>query len=282
MDWYLIEDGAAPGARNMAKDECLLHSATRWNRPVLRLYEWNRPTLSLGRNQRTTGTLDAAACAREQVPLVRRITGGWAVLHGDDLTYSVTAPLTQPRFGSTIHSTYLAIAEVFLDLFRSLGYDPSLHRISARERAGLASPICFATPSACELMIGGKKLIGSAQRRAPDAFLQHGSIPLRDRSRLLASLFTGADAPEVASAMTDLESLGVWRRCTPAAFRARLLTAFERVMDARFSPAPWTAEDEARAMAMEKNYAPLDPALLAPLGASVRGAAETAAPPRGT
>jgi len=272
MDWFLIEDPAAPAARNMAKDECLLRAAARWNRPVLRLYQWDRPTLSLGRNQRAAGAIDAEACRRESVPLVRRMTGGWAVLHGDDLTYSVAAPLPHPRFGTTILSTYQAIAEVFVDLFSGLGFAPRLHRASARERAGLASPICFVTPSACELMIEGRKLIGSAQRRAPEAFLQHGSLPLRDRGRLLASLFSGANERRVASAMTDLESIGVWARCTPEEFRGRLIASFERVMEARFREAPWSGEDQALTDALETNYPALDPASLGYSGAPPRAA----------
>jgi lipoate-protein ligase A len=280
MNWYLIQDGAANGARNMAKDECLLRAAVRWNRPVLRLYAWARPTLSLGRNQRTAGALDAEACRRESVPIVRRITGGWAVLHGDDLTYSVVAPLAEPRFGTTIHSTYMAIAEVFAHLFGELGFAPALHRKTSREQAAQASPICFVTPSTAELLIDGRKLIGSAQRRGPDAFLQHGSIPLRDRSHLLTCLFHGARERDVAAAMTDLDSIGVWSRTTPDAFRSQLLGSFERVMDAQFEDAPWGEAEEAETARLEPGYPPVDPVSLGWVGVPPRADARPA-PPRG-
>jgi lipoate-protein ligase A len=261
MNWMLIEDSAASGSRNMAKDDYCFRRVTDWKRPVLRLYEWERPTLSLGRNQRDQA-IDLEACARQGIPLVRRMTGGWAVLHGADLTYAVIAPLQTGRFGDTILTSYRAIAEVFLQLFRVLGYAPGLQSYSNRERIGMASPICFAMPSACELLIEGKKLIGSAQRRRPEAFLQHGSIPMARQHSLLASLFTGATPEGVAAAMTDLESIGLWERLPRAEFRARLLDSFERVMGARFEAPPWGEEDEAAVRQLEADYAPLAPQAL--------------------
>ena len=257
----------------MAKDDYLFQRVAGWNRPILRLYEWDRPTLSLGRNQRIAGAIDADACARGGVTLVRRMTGGWAVLHGADLTYSVIAPVAPGRFGETILSTYRAIADAFLDLFRGLGYAPSLHSHTGRERAERASPICFQTPAACELLMDGKKLIGSAQRRRPEAFLQHGSIPHRPQHALLASLFPGATEEGVADTMTDLESIGLWRRLPRGAFRARLLASFERALEARFAPAPWSDADEEAVREGESRYAPLDPT-----GARA-GAEPAAAPP---
>jgi lipoate-protein ligase A len=181
------------------------------------------------------------------------------VLHGADLTYSVIAPVASGRFGETILSTYRAIADAFLDLFRGLDFAPSLHSYTGRERAGRASPICFQTPAACELLIDGRKLIGSAQRRRPEAFLQHGSIPHHPQHALLARLFPGATEAGVAGTMTDLETIGLWRRITPGAFRARLLASFERTLEARFAPAPWNDGDEEAVREREAEYVPLSP-----------------------
>jgi lipoate-protein ligase A len=266
-DWWLIDDPPAGAARNMAKDAYLFTRIARWNRPILRLYEWDAPTLSLGRNQRIDGAVDAGACAREGVSLVRRMTGGWAVLHGADLTYSVTAPVTadgRGPFGDSILSTYRAIAEVFLRLFRELGYAPEMQPYSGRERAGLASPICFQTPSACELLIGGKKLVGSAQRRRPDAFLQHGSIPAAPQQELLARLFVEGDDGAMRDAMTDLATLGLWRRFTPSEFRARLIEAFADVFGANRAALPWGQREEEEVAVLESRFPPIVSARDAP------------------
>ena len=273
IDWWLSDDPPAGAARNMAKDAYLFASCTRWERPVLRLYEWDGPVLSLGRNQRLQGVLDTAGCMSAGVPLVRRMTGGWAVLHGADLTYSVTAPMQADGgglFGSSILSSYRAIGEVFLRLFRDLGYTPEMQPFTARQRAGQASPICFQTPSACELLIGGKKLVGSAQRRRPDAFLQHGSIPAQPQQEFLAKLFINTEGDTVREAMTDLASLGLWERLTPREFRERLIRAFGEVFGKSWAPLPWGAEDEAGIAALEPLFAPIPaaPEAFAP-GASI-------------
>jgi lipoate-protein ligase A len=270
-DWWLIDDPPTGAARNMATDAYLLAHSARWERPVLRLYEWDRPTLSLGRNQRIEGYVDAAACTREGVALVRRMTGGWAVLHGADLTYSVTAPIAPDGSGpfcGSILSTYRSIAEVFLRLFRELGYSPWMQPYSPRERAALASPICFQTPSACELLIGGKKLVGSAQRRRPDAFLQHGSIPAAPQQDLLARLFVERGGEEMRGAMTDLATLGLWNRITPREFRARLIEAFAAVFGKNWVPLPWGQRDQEAVSALEAAF----PRILAAPDAPVPGA----------
>jgi lipoate-protein ligase A len=259
-DWWLIDDPPAAASRNMAVDDYLFHQAARRGRPVLRLYEWSAPTLSLGRNQRVPDRIDPAACRREGVTLVRRMTGGWAVLHGADLTYSVTAPVSDGGggpFGSSILSTYRAIAEVFLLLFRGLGLSPEMQPYSARERLGRASPICFQTPSACELLIDGRKLVGSAQRRRPDAFLQHGSIPAAPQPEHLARLFRGADPAAVEAGMTDLATLGLWRRLAPEEFRGRLVAAFAQVFGSAWAPLPWGPADEDAVSSRESRYAPI-------------------------
>jgi len=262
-DWWLIDDPPLSPSANMAKDAFLLDHASRWERPVLRLYEWNVPTLSLGRNQRAEGAVDLGACAREGVAVVRRMTGGWAVLHGADLTYSVTAPIAPDGagpFGSSIQSTYRAIAQVFLRLFRGLGCEPAMHPYTARERVDLASPICFQTPSAWELMIGGKKLIGSAQRRREDAFLQHGSIPAKTQQDLLARLFANGDGRDLDRSMTDLDSLGLWNSLSPREFRNRLIEAFAEEFGRNWSVLPWERSDQKGLLALEPRYAPLGPA----------------------
>lgn len=258
MEWELHLDAARDGAWNMAKDAYCLERTRRTGVPALRLYGWERLTLSVGRAQRVDREIDGAACRAAGVPLVRRATGGRAVLHGSDLTYAVTAPTHLPGFAGGIMPIYRALSGVFVRYLAGLGCTPEVKAYTGRERAALASAICFVTPSAFEILVGGRKLVGSAQRLLPTAFLQHGSLPLAPQWGLLARLFRGADAPALRAQMTDLETLGLTARWPPKALRERLVEAFAAELGVRFVPAPWEAADEAGVEALRASFAPLE------------------------
>lgn len=254
MPWLLYQDGPGSPSRNMAMDDYFLAHAASSGVPVLRIYQWDRLTLSVGRGQKVSQSIDEAACEREGIPLVRRITGGRAVLHGTDLTYSVAAPTSLPFFQGGILNIYRNISQVFVSFFHRLGYDPQVKTYSGHERAVLSSPICFSTPSAFEIMIQGKKLVGSAQRLLPKAFLQHGSIPLTPQSDLLARLFRNANEPEISAQMTDLESLGLMDSYSLEELRGMLVECFADVLEAEFDEGPWQPEDEAGVTALMNAY----------------------------
>ncbi|MBI4084227.1 MAG: lipoate--protein ligase family protein [Candidatus Lambdaproteobacteria bacterium] len=258
--WLFYSDGAAAGPWNMARDEHCLARAAETGRPALRLYAWERPTLSLGRTQRAERDLRPGACRREGVALVRRMTGGRAVLHGTDLTYAVTAPTGPGPFGGGIMATYRTLAGVFVEFLHGLGLSPQVHAYTKRERAELASGICFATPSAFEMLVGGRKLVGSAQRLLPHAFLQHGSLPLAPQAELLARLFQGTTIEEARARQTDLETLGVWSSHSPAEIRGRLARSFEAVLGIELEAATWSPEDEAAVRELVPRYASLEDA----------------------
>ncbi|HEY6092432.1 MAG TPA: hypothetical protein VIV83_10595 [Gemmatimonadales bacterium] len=156
-----------PGDYNMAADAALLDRAIGSGGAFLRLYRWNPPTLSIGRNQQLDGDYG--------VPVVRRPTGGKAVWHEDELTYAVAAPIS--LFGS-LRDAYCEIHTRLATALRSLGIDATLapYRPVVRPSEGPTS--CFAAPVGGEILVAGRKLVGSAQVRRGDAFLQHGSILL--------------------------------------------------------------------------------------------------------
>jgi lipoyl(octanoyl) transferase len=216
----LFASPPADGATNMAIDEALLRRAQRTGEAVYRLYSWSSPTVSLGRNQTAHGHYDLGlACARG-VDFVRRPTGGRAILHHREITYSVAAPVAE--FGS-LGESYRAINRLLVEALR-------LHGVVAREaEAPDRTPIpgttpCFEAPAAGELVAGGgtggRKLVGSAQVREGDAFLQHGSILVDDDQQLLAEL--GARAPSMPPA-TLRELTG--REVTVHEFAASLAAA---------------------------------------------------------
>lgn len=160
----------------MGVDEALLASAQRSGVASLRFYTWSGPWLSLGYAQRLSPS-QREACRREGVGCVRRVTGGRAVLHGADLTYSLAAPIGLLPDG--LEGSYLRVAEALCAALVSLGVPVTRGRWSPR--GGRSREFdCFAGAASVDLCIGGRKLSGSAQRRAAGALLQHGSIRLVD------------------------------------------------------------------------------------------------------
>ena len=160
--WRLIEDPPRSGSFNMAVDLHSLQQFRPGDSPIFRLYSWKRPTLSLGRNEKIDQGINLDFCREEQIPLIRRMTGGKAVLHQSDLTYSIIGELGDPQFGEGVHETYRSLAEGFLLFFEKLGLEPQL--VDASSSRDLEPHLCFTVPSVAEILVEGRKLIGSAQR----------------------------------------------------------------------------------------------------------------------
>jgi lipoate-protein ligase A len=199
--WRLILDPLpGRGAWNMAADEAILESCIRGESlPTLRLYAWEPPCLSLGYAQ----PIQDVDLARLQVrgwELVRRLSGGRAVLHTDELTYSIIARSDEPRVAGTVLESYYRLAQALVEALNliSLPVQVNEKAVSSNEKT---NPVCFEVPSTYEITIGGKKLIGSAQARRKDGVLQHGSLPLKgDLTRILQVLnFPGEDARRQAA-----------------------------------------------------------------------------------
>lgn len=171
----------------MAVDAALLAWAVRTHpqRPVLRLYSWTGPALSLGVHQRVNDEL-VARCAERGVDVVRRPTGGTAVLHGDDLTYSVVAPSR----GRGVLEAYSWVAEGLIAGLALLGIPAEVGGGNGPEGMPAldARSACFATTAGADLKVGGSKICGSAQVRRSGWFLQHGSIPMGDNRPMTADL----------------------------------------------------------------------------------------------
>lgn len=175
----------------MAFDEALLRRAAATGEAVLRVYAWSGPTLSLGRNQPARDEYDERALRDRGVAVVRRLTGGRAVLHDREVTYSVTAP---EAFGAGLRDAYRRINEILVDGLRSLGVSASIAAPSGRAPLPSTAP-CFEEPTEGELVLGERKLVGSAQYREGGALLQHGSILVDDDQLLVASLLRVPVAP---------------------------------------------------------------------------------------
>ncbi len=182
-EWTILLDEPRPGWLNMSIDSMLLDSAQQHGARFLRLYRWNPWCLSFGRHEPATRRYDRARIEAQRLDLVRRPTGGRAVWHARELTYAVAAPLAD--FGG-LRQAYQAIHQMLAEALRLLGVPAEL-AATGRAPAPGAGP-CFAAPVGGEVLVGGRKVIGSAQLRQGEAFLQHGSLLLEDDQPLLESL----------------------------------------------------------------------------------------------
>jgi len=186
-DWRLLIDPPQNGPENMATDEAILKSCKeRLSPPTLRLYEWSEPTLSIGCFQKAENAIKY--CLETGIPYVRRITGGRAVLHSDEVTYSIICSADEPLFAEGITGAYRIISRCLLETLREAGINADMHIHRAIE-SNSKKISCFHSPSRYEIIINNRKIIGSAQRRFKRAFLQHGSILFSIERNLIAQLF---------------------------------------------------------------------------------------------
>ncbi|MGH7653959.1 MAG: lipoate--protein ligase family protein [Gemmatimonadaceae bacterium] len=186
MRWRFLDSGGLGGAEQMALDAGLMDRARATGEAVLRVYEWSQPTLSFGRHESVRDRFLPEALERENVGAVRRPTGGRVLMHQREVTYSVTAPAAEHE---RLKESYARINAILVAAIAKLGVDvaEAAATTTARRPGGAA---CFAEPSAGELVVGGRKLVGSAQLRERGALLQHGSILIDDdqpRSAALAA-----------------------------------------------------------------------------------------------
>ena len=176
--WRLIiEREPRTGAENMALDEAIMDAVAAGEAlPTLRFYAWEPPCLSLGKRQPLDG-VDLDRCRADGVDVVRRATGGFAILHTDELTYSIAIRPNDPRSDGAILDAYRKLSQGLMAGLRLLGATPEMNPVVP---GGVhnASAACFEVPSAYEIVMAGRKLIGSAQARPAGRVLQHGSLPL--------------------------------------------------------------------------------------------------------
>lgn len=200
LTWHLLIDSVGrPGADNMAIDQALLDdmAARDDGAAFLRLYRWDPPCLSFGRNEPALARYDRAAIERLGLDVVRRPTGGRAVWHQHEVTYAVAAPVA--AFGS-LRESYRAIHQRLARALRHLGVPATLAPDAGSP--GLAGGACFAQPVGGEVLVGGRKVVGSAQVREGAAFLQHGSILLGGSQDVVSRVSRRASAPANATSLS--------------------------------------------------------------------------------
>ncbi len=265
----LIEEEPRSGAANMAVDQAIAQAcAAGQSLPTLRFYRWQPPAVSLGRHQ-PLADIDLAAVAARGYEVVRRSTGGRAILHIDELTYSVAANADEPRVQGGVMDAYLRLSNALVQGLQRMGL--AADKAGGDVRTGPdVSAACFEVPSAYEITAFGRKLLGSAQSRRAKYVLQHGSLPLfGDITRLIDLLAmeeaeaeslrqqlanhacTLADALGVATADAASDPLLDFHHVAQA-----LVAGFQASLNITFQPAPLSAEElQTTAQLIREQYA---------------------------
>lgn len=260
--WRLLITSARQGAWNMAVDEAILEAVGKGDSlPTLRLYAWEPPCLSLGYAQ-PFSDVDLSRLEAWGWEVVRRPTGGRAVLHTDELTYSVIAPPHDPIVAGSLLESYNRIAAALVYAVRSLGLAVEVKEVTPGANAHAPGAVCFEVPSAYEITVGGKKLIGSAQARRREGVIQHGSLPLTGDLRRITQALSFPDeatrsrAAErlLGRAVTVETALGrpvTWEMAAQA-----FVWAFETVLELQFAPAELSISEQRRAdILVQEKYA---------------------------
>jgi lipoate-protein ligase A len=243
--WRLLMVPPRFGAENMARDSALQTRAARTGETVFSVYSWSKPTLSFGRNQPARGRYDLRKIREAGIDIVRRPTGGRAILHRREVTYSVTGPVDE---AGSLRDTYARINRILQKGLSRLGIlVEAVPRSRERTLSGVRS--CFETPSEGELVAGGAKLVGSAQWRENGALLQHGSILVADDQSSLPDYSASASREgESIPAPATLEAL--LGRAPGAEEVANAM--FEAVRTLEDPDATELPEDEVRRDALER------------------------------
>ncbi|MEW5746027.1 MAG: biotin/lipoate A/B protein ligase family protein [Nitrospirota bacterium] len=255
--WRLIDSGPGEAAWNMAADEAIASTVREGAAPpTLRLYGWTGPAVSLGSFQRFTD-LDAHYCAARSIPVVRRPTGGRGIVHGDELTYSFSAR-NEGIFSSGLLDTYRKLGTAVIEALAMLGLDVEMKR--EREPGGVLtrSPLCFESASYGEVSSKGVKLVGSAQKRWQDGFLQQGSIPYAIDRELLEAVFNQQSAEGRGGRSNSEEDFragihGLRKSVPdfdPELFKRFLKESFERTFGVTLAAALPSPREEALARAL--------------------------------
>jgi len=248
--WRYIDTGIADASYNMAVDEAIAEMALRGRvPPTLRFYGWAVPSVSLGCFQKTED-IDTGYCEDRGIPIVRRPTGGRAILHGREVTYSFASSKALPCFSGGLLDTYGHLSRAFCTALKSLGLDVEIKNRREKGRILTGSALCFQSVSYGELSVNSRKVIGSAQKRWKEGFLQQGSIQMVIEPELLVRVFRNVDAGKISSTMTGLtEHLPA---LSPDELKDSIVRAFEEIFVVRLLPMGLTEEEKALALQLQR------------------------------
>ena len=251
--WRLIESGACNAFHNMALDEAIATEVRRGAAPpTLRFYGWDRPALTLGCFQKTSD-INIEYCRSRDIPVVRRPTGGRAILHGDELTYSFAVRTDSGAFSHGLLDSYKRISTAFSIAFRKIGVRAEPKNEREKGRVLSRSPLCFQSSSYGEILTDNKKLVGSAQKRWNNGLLQQGSVPYLSQEEKLTGIFGAEKTAQLRDCMKTLKD--ILPLLDEDAFRKAVASSFEEAFGIRLLlSAPSQEESLLAAELRERKY----------------------------
>jgi lipoate-protein ligase A len=257
--WRLLCSGHADAFLNMAVDEAILLAVAEGAAaPTLRLYGWRPPGVSLGYFQPLAREIDAEACRRHGYDIVRRPTGGRAILHDDEVTYSVCVRQADVPGGDRILASYRWISRGIEAAFASLGLGTTFGGNGSRDGGKALPAACFAKAARADMVVDGRKIVGSAQTRRRGAILQHGSIPLSLDFETIADVMPGRPeartpaAAALAGAATSV-SAALGRPVTFDELCESLVRGFEAALSVRLVERDLSADERETAQRLRRD-----------------------------
>lgn len=230
----------------MALDEAIAISVRKGESPpTLRVYGWNTPSVSIGYSQKVSD-IDSEYCKKKGIPIVRRPTGGRAVLHSSEITYSFSVKTDNEMFSKGLRDNYKKISTVFVIFLSKIGLSPEVRLL--RKNPTTRSPLCFESISYGEITINGRKIIGSAQKRWADGLLQQGSIPISIDRYEIAKIFRlkNIDGEKLTGLREIIHNLD----CEE--LKNTIMISFEDVFGKKLLSLPPSKEETLLALELEK------------------------------
>ncbi len=223
----IITSGPEHAFMNMALDEAISEAVRQKSSPpTLRLYQWEGPSISIGYFQKIS-EIDTDYCSKNNYPVVRRLTGGRAILHDMELTYSLSSLHNSYPFNGSLIDNYKIVSTALLSALNSIGINAEMSLVKKRHE-GHRDPACFKAPSYGEVTVDSRKIIGSAQKRYKNGFMQHGSILFNFNSDELGRVLmesTGNDFKGIGSISEYAPGI------SPDDFKGALKDAFEKELN---------------------------------------------------
>jgi len=250
-EWYFIEDKEPLSPeKNMAVDEYLFNRCHNRNLGFFRIYSWDRPSFSIGVSQKVEKAVALEYIREKGYGFVRRITGGKTVLHDHEITYSVVSSEDTFFRDNDLYKSYALIAEIILQTLVRSGLNATLSDGSPGLLSRSSNP-CFSFPTPNEIEVGGKKIVGSAQKRDKQALLQHGSMPLSMNYEIY-SRGTGYSERALKKSMTTVSDES---SATREELCRNFFKSFEEFIETPVSGYQYTNDDLREIGKLEEKYA---------------------------
>jgi lipoate-protein ligase A len=248
-EWKLIVDKKPlGGSLNMAVDDFLFRSLSSEPQTYLRFYRWKRPTVSLGYSQDIRKVVDVEYCQKKGIDIVRRVTGGKLVLHKNEVTYALCSS-DKETFTSTLADSYRLISQGLMRGLEKMGLESCLADSPPNSYARGNLP-CFSYPARDEIEVKGKKIVGSAQKRAGSKFIQHGSIPLEEDEGFLAPVSFLKNEDSKGRMISLSEALG--KKVSFDWAVERLTSGISEFFKINFKPKVFSAEEKEAILKIQK------------------------------